>query len=302
MKNNTKNLRKGITAILFAVMMIVSVLAVVPTATAFVCSNTYTVDADFDEGTLVGVEHETVHDQLQLSNESVTLPFIWVPNLNEGTVSKVNTTDGKELGRYRVGPPTPNSNPSRTTVDLQGNCWVGNRRIGTVVKVGLDEAGQCVDRNTNGAIDTSRDTNGDGNITGAELLPWGQDECVLYEVVLIPGKVGTYIPGAYAGGYENNDWLTSPRGLAIDASNNLWAGTWNPCNYFYIDGSTGAILNSTNVPNHNAYGAVIDGNGILWSSGQNRNHVLSLDPSTSGTAILPMGHFVYGLVSQQVSF
>ena len=217
MKNKTKNLRKGITAILFAVMMIVSVLAVVPTATAFVCSNTYTVDADFDEGTLVGVEHETVHDQLQLSNESVTLPFIWVPNLNEGTVSKVNTTDGKELGRYRVGPPTPNSNPSRTTVDLQGNCWVGNRRIGTVVKVGLDEAGQCVDRNTNGVIDTSRDTDGDGDIAGAELLPWGRDECVLYEVVLISGKVGTHIPGTYAGGYENSDWATSPRGLAIDA-------------------------------------------------------------------------------------
>ena len=30
-------------------------------------ARTYTVDADFDGGTLVGVEHDTVHHQLQLS-------------------------------------------------------------------------------------------------------------------------------------------------------------------------------------------------------------------------------------------
>jgi hypothetical protein len=38
-------------------------------------TRTYTVDADFDEGILVGVEHETTDHQLQLSQELVTLPF-----------------------------------------------------------------------------------------------------------------------------------------------------------------------------------------------------------------------------------
>ena len=55
---NSENTRKGITALLAAVI-VVSVLAVMP-ATAIVPSRTYTLDADFDEGTLVGVEHETV--------------------------------------------------------------------------------------------------------------------------------------------------------------------------------------------------------------------------------------------------
>ncbi len=261
---------------------------------------TYTYDADFDEGVLVGVEHQTVHDQLQLSREHTTLPFIWVPNYN-GTVSKVDTDTGNELGRYRIAPPDLplGGDPSRTTVDLQGNCWVGNRRAGTVVKIGLYEAGQYIDRNGNGIIDTSRDLNGDGDIAGAEILPWGDDECVLHEVVLIEGYQGVYVPGRYAGPYDTDKWGVAPRGLAVDAENNLWAGTWSTMKYYYIEGSTGEILQTVDVSPwvHHAYGAVIDKNGVLWSSGQMGCHVLRLDPSGDFPTIsrVNMGHFVYGL-------
>jgi len=241
----------------------------------------YTFDADFDEGTLVGVEHETVHDQLQLSREVTTLPIIWIPN-NDGTVSKVDTVTGKELGRYRVAPPDLPSggNPSRTTVDLQGNVWVGLRQAGTVVKIGLYEAGQWIDRNEDGVAQTSRDLNSDGNITDAEILPWGQDESVLYEVVLIPDHEGTYVPGTYLGPYDTEYWGTAPRGLAIDAKNNLWAGTSGTQKYYYISGSTGEIIKMIDVSPwyHYSYGAVIDKNGILWSANLG-NDILRINPS-----------------------
>jgi len=47
---------------------------------------------------------------------------------------------------------------------------VGNRQAGTVVKVGLYEAGQCIDRNGNGNIESSLDTDDDGNITGSDFF------------------------------------------------------------------------------------------------------------------------------------
>ena len=271
---DNKTTRRGV-AIFIAAVMVASLLAVMP-ATALASSRTYTLDADFDEGTLVGVEHETVHDQLQLNNTTTTLPFIWVPNSNEGTVSKVDTVTGKELGRYRTGP-TSNGNPSRTTVDLQGSCWVGNRGTGTVVKIGLSEAGLYNDTNGDGFMNTSMDLNGDGDITGAEILPWGDDECVLFEVLL--GNSGS-----------------GPRGLAIDATNNLWAGTWSTSEYYYIDGTTGGIITTLDVSpwGHNAYGAVIDGNGILWSA-ELSNHVMGINTSDLSDIIqIPVAH-TYGL-------
>jgi len=296
---DNKTTRRGV-AIFIAAAMVVSLLAVMP-ATAVVSSRTYTLDADFDEGTLVGAEHETVHDQLQLNKTATALPFIWVPN-QEGTVSKIDTETGDELGRYRISPPElGDTMPSRTTVDLEGNCWVGVRDAGTVVKIGLFEAGNWVDRNGNSVCDTSNDANGDGDITGSEILDWGTDECVLHEIFLKPGVETTRIPGDTPSGssdYDKDHESTSPRALAIDADNNLWTARYDPAKYFYVD-DTGAILRSVDIESHfgsdGPYGAVIDGNGILWTSGQGTNKLVRLNPSDDSTSELQLGHFSYGM-------
>ena len=302
---NKINIQKRIPMVLIG-MLIAGILIISSAFPASAVSITYTTDADFDDGTLVGLEHNTTDNQLQLSKISTAFPFIWVPNTDEGTISKVDIRTGYELGRYRVTPPglSGNGSPSRTTVDLEGNVWVGNRQAGTVVKVGLYEAGQCTDRNGNGTIETSLDNNGDYNITGSELLPWGEDECVLYEVVLIPPGEGTYIPGTYTGPYDEGYWGVAPRGLAIDKDNNLWAGTWITSKYYYINGTNGQINRTIDVSswNHNAYGAVIDRNGVLWSSGGSSNNILRLDPSTDPPTIskIDTGTTVYGLGLDQL--
>ena len=277
-------MRTIVAAIFVAVMVLPGMLTVSalddPASTQV--ERTYATDTDFGEGTSVGVE--IAENQLELSRELLTLslPFIWVPN-NEGTVSRVDTETGDELGRYRVAPPglPDNGSPSRTTVDLEGNVWVGLRTAGTVVKIGLCEGGQCIDRNRDGIIQTSRDLDGDGDITGDELLPWGEDECVLLEVVLVPGHEGAYVPGTYEGPYDTDFWGTSPRSLAVDAQNNIWVGTGPPePRFFYLDGDTGEILDVIDVSpwDHHAYGATIDRNGILWSVSYGRN-ILRIDPS-----------------------
>ncbi|MCP4688858.1 MAG: hypothetical protein GY859_12460, partial [Desulfobacterales bacterium] len=219
----------------------------------------YTFDADFDGGVLVNVEHETVHDQLQLDAGVDILPFIWVANSDEGNVSKINTLTGKELGRYCTGP-TTGTNPSRTTVDSDGNLWVGNRNTNSAVKIAL----------------TPRDKNGDGVITtstGArDILPWGDDEAV--EI---------YITGVDSG----------PRALAIDADNNVWIGGYGK-NMGYYDGETGARLKNifTNRP---CYGALIDANGTLWISSKSSGLTRINNPAGAHTiSYLPIG-FVYGI-------
>ena len=293
--NKKKRVEKGITAILNTTILATTVLAAA-TTTAAASSLTYTTCEDFEEGTLTGVECED--DHLQLSENTTTLPFIWIPN-QENTTSKLNTTTGDELGRYRTCPVGVNGQPSRTTVDLQGNVWLGNRRAGTVVKIGLYENGQCVDRNGNGVVETSQDLNADGDISGAEMLPWGEDECVLFEVVLIPGLEGTYTPGDYNGTYADDHWHPGPRSIAVDAANNVWVGCFGSHLFYYLDGETGEILKTVNVSasGHTPYGAVIDENGVLWSSGHDENHVLRLDPSTDppNVSTVDLGHFVYGL-------
>ena len=272
---DNKTTRRGV-AMFIAAVMVVSLLVVMP-ATAVVSSRTYTLDADFDEGTLVGAEHDTVPDQLQLNNTTTTLPFIWVPNSNEGTVSKVDTVTGKELGRYRTGPAS-NGDPSRTTVDLQGSCWVGNRGTGTVVKIGLSEAGLYNDTNGDGFMNTSMDLNGDGNVTGSEILPWGADECVLFEVLL--GGTGS-----------------GPRGLAIDANNDLWAGTYSLAGgnkFYHIGGDNGTIFDMIDISPYQSYGALIDGNGNIWSSCLS-TYVLKIDPTTKSITKVDLTHTSYGL-------
>ena len=259
----------------------------------------YTTSADFEKGLMVGVEDLSVPDQLQLARQSVTQPFIWVPNsrAGEGSVSKVDTRTGREVARYRTSPPGIDSEPSRTTVDQFGNCWVANRQSATVIKIGLFENGQYFDRNHDGVIQTSRDLNNDGDITGDELLPWGQDECVLYEVIVIPGQEGTYTPGTYPGAYANNYWNPGPRGIAVDAQGNVWIGLHDGKKFYYLDGETAQILRTIDVSSvgHTSYGAVIDAQGILWSSGNHCNHVLRLDPFDNSFSVVPVGHWVYGI-------
>lgn len=243
----------------------------------------YTFNKDFEEGQLVGLEDQTVKDQLQLSKSSSTLPFIWIPNSNNGTISKIDSRTGDELGRYLTGPTTGGS-PSRTTVDLKGNCWVGNRNTGTVVKVGLSENGQCMDRNGNGKIETS---------TGPAALPWGQDECVLFEVVLNKGAEVSVIPGTAGAAYNSS----GPRGIAVDKNNNVWAGTFSSKMLYYIDGASGAILRKldTAARSHGSYGALIDQNGLVWSADISNGNVLRLDPATNAMTVVSLGHQAYGL-------
>ena len=264
----------------------------------------YTSDADFDQGSLVNVNHQVIHDQLQLNAQVATFPRIWIACSNRGTIVKVDTQSGQILGEYLTAPANRPRNPSRTTVDLSGNVWTGNRDEnaggkGSAVHVGLSESFQCIDRNSNGIIETSTglgdiktwvNTGGVDNNGGVSSAV---DECILH-YVRTSGTVA--------------------RTLAIDASNDLWIGgglDGVSRKFDRIDSTTGAILRSFNLRNPvdtgalspleiGCYGGLIDRNCMLWNSGNGNNVLLRIDtrkPNGDPNFIkqVPLGRWSYGM-------
>jgi uncharacterized repeat protein (TIGR01451 family) len=241
----------------------------------------YTVNADFDEGILNGVEHDTIADQLQLiPGQVTTYPSLWIANAGEDSLSKWDTENNRELARYHTwfgslgnhgawtGPA-----PSRTCVDSDGNCYVANRHFDTympdVIKVYTDD---WVDRNGNGVLDTSYDANDNGVIESSEMLQMTD----LNSNGVIDDNEITDERIAWATQVNGNG---KGRSLAIDLEGNIWLGCYDSYTYYKLDGDTGAILGGPySVGSHTPYGALVDKYGYLWGSSLGSN-ILKLNTS-----------------------
>ncbi|MFH1533157.1 MAG: hypothetical protein ABIK09_20715 [Pseudomonadota bacterium] len=210
---------------------------------------------------------------LILDSTKLNLSFIWIANSGESTVSKLDTETGAELARYITC-----SDPSRTSVDLNGDAWVACRGDGGVAKIHLYEQ-TCEDKNGNGVIDTSRDENGDLVISGSEMLPAGQDECIKFLV--------------YPGG-------SLQRGAGVDSENHAWFACYNTKSLRRLHPDDGAVVQTITGLPANPYGLVIDGNNILWISGRGGNQLVRVDPTQTppqiDSYVSPLGSFSpYGI-------
>ena len=281
-------------------------------------TRTYTLNADFDGGRAFNVDHD-VPDQLQISSPARPYPFIWVACSQRGTVAKIHTQTGQIMAEYLTSPEnlpdiSGGRNPSRTTVTRAGSCWVGNRNSsllfsglvgedgrrfsgedGSVVKYGLLEAGQCIDRNGNGAIDTStgladvKRWRNPGDIDTFGGVSSAEDECILiFKRVDAP-------------------WI---RQVSVASHDNVWVGgnpivdrpNWiGPHEYkiHLLDGQTGAILRTIDFQDPAdtgepgplfpgevgaPYGGFSDCRDVLWCSGYSSNTLVRVD------AMLSNGH------------
>jgi YVTN family beta-propeller protein len=233
-------------------------------------SKTYTVNADFDDGSLINVSYDAFPDQLQLIDTGEAFEFIWVAASIRGTIVKIDTVTGAILGEYQSAPSGRARNPSRTTVDANGNVWAGNRDessggLGSVVHVGLEENGQCVDRNGNGSIETS---------TGlGDIKPWtnsggadnnggvstAEDECIIHYV----RTSGTNV-----------------RTVAVDGLNNVWVGGYANRTHELYDSAGVAVPGSQFNVGCGGYGGLFDANGVLWSANISQSRLLRYDANT----------------------
>ncbi len=258
----------------------VAMAAAAGSTLAFAVGRVYTTTADFELGVRVGVS--TVGNVLTLSATGSTFPVLWVANAGEDTLTKFDTRTNKEIARYRtwfgpagqaghaphLGNAFAGAAPSRTSVDLDGNAYVLNRhfdgRSAVLIKV-LADGG--IDRNGNGVIDTSSDTNGDGIISATEMLPLAdsngnsiidpseiRDERVAW-AVRVPDGIGAPLRAGALG-----------RSLCIAPNGNLWVGLFNDRTYYEVSGVDGRTLRGPINVGVTPYGCLIDSQGQLYSA------------------------------------
>jgi hypothetical protein len=218
---------------------------------------------------------------------------MWIANNGEATVSKWDTDNNVELARYPTWFGTgarwgthDGPGPSRTCVDISGNCYVANRHLydpqpADVIKILADD---WIDRNGNGVMDTSWDVNGDGTISVDELLPMedtnGNDR-------IDPDEIkDERVAWAVSVGPDNG----VGRSLSIDPNGNLWLGLYNAQAYYKLSGVDGSILaGPISTPGHTPYGSLVYKYGILWGASLDYD-LLKLDTNTNtflGTYTLP---------------
>ncbi len=198
---------------------------------------------DFNEGYLINVDASTTK-VLKVNAIPEPLPYLWVPKSGYGTLVRIKTTTGQILGEYWTAPGDFGKNPSRSTVDLFGNAFVGNRneasyvdglQMGSVVGVGIVIGGTpvsvggqpgylappfeyctCIDRNNDGLIRTS---------TGlTNILPWSdtgndwQGGGTSGEPALVEEAQDECIL------IYQRTHCTELRHVSVDERNNVWVG------------------------------------------------------------------------------
>ena len=211
--------------------------------------------------------NKTDNGGLTLDSSTLEIPFIWIANSGEGTVSKLNTKTGCEVARYKVC-----NDPSRTAVDLDGNGIMACRGDGGVAKIAVFQ-NDCIDKNGNGKIDTSADNDDNCVISGGEMV--GSDECILWLV---------YPDGA-----------TVARAAGVDKDNNVWVGFHSSHRIRKLNGDTGQSMKSFNVQGR-PYGLAIDSEGTIWyASRSGSNGVGKVHPENGEQAFYHPNGDPYGI-------
>lgn len=215
--------------------------------------------------------------------------FIWIANSEQGTVSKVNTRELMEVGRYWVRP-EKNGSPSRTSVSRNGDMVVASRSPGAVTMI-VGDTSRCEESNGTASIQTS---------TGpTDILDWDKEEC--------------------RGWYRDFSSYTNVRAIAwtsgqYNTGTRKWDNpkVWVSCAVANVDGSADVYLlngdngSTENVVNlsdvkvtewsHTTYGAVVDGENNLWMTQLgNGGKLIKVDYETLSYKTWPLPVSSYGI-------
>ncbi len=271
-------------------------------------TRTYTTSADFAEGTSINLT-DTPPDQLRLDDTTEAFEFIWIAASARGTVVKINTASGVVLGEYRTAPAEPwrriRRAPPSTTTATSGSATAPRPAAlaasakGSVTQIGLVENGQCVDRNGNGVIDTSTglerhqalaERGAESTTTAASRPRPTSASSTTSARMASPSARSPSTPTTTSGSAARR-WAAH-RCSSIASIRAGRSSARSTCACRRRRASPGVV--------NCCYGGLVDPNGILWSSADNNNYLVRIDPSKpNGHAdlmrVIPLGATSYGL-------
>jgi streptogramin lyase len=190
----------------------------------------FTADAGFDV---------TSAGELTLARTERERRFVWVPNTDEGTLSKIDAVRAVEVARYR----TPGARPVRVAVDHRGDVWALDNPVSARARLSKfsSESARCVDRDGDG-LQTSQNP--------AQVLP--RDDCRLLDIEV--GEPGDDAQALAIDGAQAPD---------AELAGNAWVG-FGAQRVIAYDGLTGEQLTAAELPGFAAYAGSFDAWGVLW--------------------------------------
>jgi hypothetical protein len=266
--------------------------------------NTWTLDADFDAGTLANTNHAAPNgDQLQISLDgfSAPRPYMFIAQPDDGRILKLDTVTGKQLARYpalrisdcpKCGAEPAAWKPSHIIVDLDGDAHIANRAFkaqGSMTRIAGSDA-RCIDRDGDGIITTSRDLDDDGiiNVGNPAEYPGQGDECLIDSTAV--GGINGFplaitldnLGHAYVGTFneptaykldltqsppvllEQFKLASSPHGFALRGDYLYQSGLSTPTSRHDLVSKLGATMAVAN-----SFGVAVDAAGIAWYGAKN---------------------------------
>jgi len=241
-------------------------------------STTSTDGTTTDASTTTGDTDTGVGCEVKCGNSDWS--YVWIANSGENTVSKLDTRDMTEVGRYYTRPDKQGS-PSRTSVSIDGKAVVVANRSGGLTKIWARKE-FCTDKNGNGQIETST---GKNNVLAFEL-----DECIAWHT---PFPAATsQRPVAWTSGVYNAETCEyENQQIWSAAANGTKGATW-PCDgspgitVYRVNGDTGAIDDTIPMPDvtcggtFGPYGAAVDYNNDLWMYIWSAGKIVHVDHET----------------------
>jgi streptogramin lyase len=166
---------------------------------------------------------------------------LWIPNTDEGSVSKLDAQSAREVARYR----TRGAYPIRVAVDHSADAWVLDGSFGGTAQLTkfAGDSTRCRDR-AQGVARTS--------LGPQDVLPVGADACVLLDLAW---------PQADDPRTLSLDGAVAPDG---DPAGNVWLGLAGTRALAQLEGSTGRELARYDLGDFKPLASAFDPFGILW--------------------------------------